>query len=78
FVGKHIGVYAYTKDFLKTFCSAPTGYHESFEKLEQLRALQLGVKIKMIFTENAYQGVDTAEDLEKVNEILKNKEKRLK
>ncbi len=71
FIGKHIGVYAYKKEFLKEFCDSPIGYHESFEKLEQLRALQLGTKVKMIFTENSYQGVDTSEDLEKVNEILK-------
>ncbi len=70
FVGKHIGVYAYQKNFLKSFCSEPVGYHEQFEKLEQLRALQMNEKIKMVFTENAYRGVDTEEDLKNVNKIL--------
>jgi 3-deoxy-manno-octulosonate cytidylyltransferase (CMP-KDO synthetase) len=71
YIGKHIGVYAYHKNFLKEFCEHSVGYHEQFEKLEQLRALQMGAKIKMIYTEHAYQGVDTKEDLEKVNKIMK-------
>jgi 3-deoxy-manno-octulosonate cytidylyltransferase (CMP-KDO synthetase) len=74
YVGKHVGVYAYTKSFLESFCKAELGYHERFEKLEQLRALQMGVAIKMILTQNTYQGVDTKEDLEKVNKILNGKE----
>jgi len=74
FVGKHVGLYGYHKDFLKVFCEHPVGYHEQNEKLEQLRALQIGEKIKMIKTEMAYQGVDTKEDLEKVNKLLKQKE----
>lgn len=71
YAGKHIGVYAYQKSFLKKFCDHDLGFHESFEKLEQLRALQMGAKIKMIETSNSYQGVDTKEDLERVNSILK-------
>ncbi len=70
FVGKHIGVYAYEKNFLKSFCAEPMGHHETFEKLEQLRALQMGEKVKMILTRNTYQSVDTMKDLKKVNEIL--------
>lgn len=79
FIGKHIGVYAYHKNFLESFCKEPMGYHENLERLEQLRALQMGEKIKMIFTKNSYQGVDTEEDLrevnKKVNEILAQSEK---
>lgn len=71
YIGKHIGVYAYKKDFLKDFCKRGVGYHEAFEKLEQLRALEMGVKLKMVYTENSYMGVDTEEDLKRVNEILK-------
>lgn len=71
YIGKHIGVYAYHKNFLKDFCAHSVGYHEQFEKLEQLRALQMGAKIKMIHTDHAYQGVDTKEDLDKVNKIMK-------
>ena len=70
-VGKHIGLYAYSIEFLKEFCCYGEGYFESHEKLEQLRALEMGAKIKMIKTNNSYQGVDTPEDLKKVNEILK-------
>ncbi len=73
FIGKHVGVYAYEKNFLRRFCAEPMGYHETFEKLEQLRALQMGEKIKMIFTKNKYQSVDTMKDLKKVNELLKQK-----
>lgn len=71
YVGKHIGLYGYQKDFLKNFCNHGLGFHENFEKLEQLRALQMGAKIKMIKTSNEYQGVDTKEDLDRVNSILK-------
>lgn len=78
FVGKHVGLYGYQKDFLKDFCEHPLGFHEEKEKLEQLRALQIGEKIKMIKTEQAYQGVDTKEDLEKVNKILADKLKTRK
>jgi len=70
FVGKHVGLYGYSKSFLKTFCEHPIGYHEQYEKLEQLRALQIGEKIKMIKTSQKYQGVDTKEDLARVNTIL--------
>ncbi len=72
-IGKHVGLYAYHKSFLKSFCEHPIGYFEKFEKLEQLRALQMGEKIKMVFTKNKYQGVDTLDDLKHVNEVLKNK-----
>jgi 3-deoxy-manno-octulosonate cytidylyltransferase (CMP-KDO synthetase) len=74
FVGKHIGLYAYSVKFLNQFCKYGEGYFESFEKLEQLRALEMGFKINVIKTENAYQGVDTLEDLEKVNKLLKSME----
>ena len=70
FIGKHIGLYAYTVSFLKRFCDYKEGFSESCEKLEQLRALEMGTQIKMIFTKNSYQGVDTIEDLEKINEHL--------
>lgn len=73
YVGKHIGIYAYSKNFLKDFCETPVGHHEKNEKLEQLRALQMGAKIKMVFTENKYRGVDTKEDLDRVNNILSEK-----
>lgn len=75
FVGKHVGLYGYQKDFLKTFCEHSIGFHEKNERLEQLRALQIGEKIKMIKTDQTYLGVDTKEDLDKVNKVLQNKPK---
>ena len=61
---KHIGLYAYTKDFLFTFANLPPSSLEKYEKLEQLRALENGYKIKMVETKYDTIGVDTPEDLE--------------
>jgi 3-deoxy-manno-octulosonate cytidylyltransferase (CMP-KDO synthetase) len=68
---KHLGIYAYTKDFLYTFKNLPFSYLEEAEKLEQLRALQAGYKIKVIDTLFDSWGVDTEEDLQKVESILR-------
>ena len=68
-VHKHIGIYAYRRDFLLKYAKlAPTPLEEA-ESLEQLRALENGYKIKVIETKEKFVGVDTAEDLAKVNEI---------
>ena len=63
---KHIGLYAYTKDFLFTFANLPQSSLERHERLEQLRALESGYRIKMVETKYDTIGVDTPEDLEKV------------
>ncbi|MBL7085211.1 MAG: 3-deoxy-manno-octulosonate cytidylyltransferase [Candidatus Omnitrophica bacterium] len=63
---KHLGLYAYTKEFLFTFTNLPVGQLEQSEKLEQLRALEHGYKIKVIETSFNPIGVDTPGDLEKV------------
>lgn len=68
---KHLGIYAYTKDFLYTFKNLPSSYLEEAEKLEQLRALEAGYKIKVIETTFDSWGVDTEDDLLKVEAILK-------
>lgn len=68
---KHIGLYSYTKDFLFTYTNLPKSRLESDEKLEQLRVLEHGYKIKTIETQYDTIGVDTEEDIEKVREILK-------
>jgi 3-deoxy-manno-octulosonate cytidylyltransferase (CMP-KDO synthetase) len=68
---KHIGLYAYTKDFLFTFTNLPQGRLERKEKLEQLRALENGYRIKVIETKFNTIGIDTPEDLEKVRSYLK-------
>ncbi|MFH0790033.1 MAG: 3-deoxy-manno-octulosonate cytidylyltransferase [Candidatus Omnitrophota bacterium] len=68
---KHIGLYGYTKDFLFTYKNLPVSGLEKIEKLEQLRVLEEGYKIKVIETKYDTIGVDTPEDLEKVKEYLK-------
>ena len=67
---KHIGIYAYTKDFLLTFKGLKPSRLEQAESLEQLRALEHGYRIKVIETKHDSIGVDTAEDLEKVKKIM--------
>lgn len=73
-VYKHIGIYAYRRDFLLAYAKmAPTPL-ERTESLEQLRALENGYKIKCIRTNARFVGVDTPEDLAKVNEIYRQME----
>ena len=73
-VYKHIGIYAYRRDFLLAYAKmAPTPL-ERAESLEQLRALENGYKIKCIRTNARFVGVDTPEDLAKVNEIYRQME----
>jgi 3-deoxy-manno-octulosonate cytidylyltransferase (CMP-KDO synthetase) len=67
---KHIGLYAYTKDFLFIFAGLPQSLLEKQEKLEQLRVLENGYKIKMVETKYDTIGVDTPEDLEEVKKRL--------
>jgi len=67
---KHIGLYGYTKDFLFTYKNLPVSNLEKTEKLEQLRVLAQGLKIKVIQTPFDTIGVDTPEDLERVREQL--------
>ena len=69
-VYKHIGIYAYRRDFLLTFASLPPTPLERAESLEQLRALEYGYKIKVIETDTPSFGVDTPQDLETVKAIL--------
>ena len=70
-VYKHIGIYAYRRDFLLKFAKMPAAPLEKSESLEQLRALQYGYRIKVIETEQKFVGVDTEEDLRAVNDIYK-------
>ena len=71
---KHIGIYAYAKDFLFTFKSLPQSRLEKTEKLEQLRVMENGYRIKVIETKFDTIGIDTPEDLEKAVEIIKGKQ----
>ncbi len=68
---KHIGLYGYRKNFLEAFCKTPPTAIEIAEGLEQLRALWLGAKIKVILTKCESWGVDSPEDVIRVEEILK-------
>lgn len=68
---KHIGLYGYTREFLQKFCSSPQAEIEKYESLEQLRALYLGAKIKVLQVEKPTYGVDTPEDLQKLEALLK-------
>ncbi|MDI6785637.1 MAG: 3-deoxy-manno-octulosonate cytidylyltransferase [bacterium] len=67
---KHIGIYAYRKDFLLHFVGLPFSKLEECEKLEQLRALENGYQIMVIETKYESLSVDTKEDLEKINKKL--------
>jgi 3-deoxy-manno-octulosonate cytidylyltransferase (CMP-KDO synthetase) len=70
----HLGIYAYRKDFLLTLTSLPTAPIENLEKLEQLRVLWNGYKIKVGVTPFRTQGIDTPEQYRVfVNEILHKK-----
>ena len=70
-VFKHIGIYAYRRDFLLTYAKMEPTPLEQAESLEQLRALENGYKIRVIKSSCRFVGVDTAEDLELVNEIYR-------
>jgi 3-deoxy-manno-octulosonate cytidylyltransferase (CMP-KDO synthetase) len=67
---KHIGMYAYRKKFLLTFTKLPYGKLEGFEKLEQLRALEHGFKIKVTETPSGSTEVDVPEDVVEVERQL--------
>ncbi|MFH1478949.1 MAG: 3-deoxy-manno-octulosonate cytidylyltransferase [Candidatus Omnitrophota bacterium] len=68
---KHIGLYAYTRDFLFTFKSLPQSRLEKIERLEQLRALENGYNIKVSETRFDTVGIDTPEDLERAYELIR-------
>lgn len=70
---KHLGFYAYRRDFLTKFSSLPVAELESIEKLEQLRVLESGFRIKVVETTFDSVEVDTPEDIKKVEEIIAGK-----
>jgi 3-deoxy-manno-octulosonate cytidylyltransferase (CMP-KDO synthetase) len=67
---KHLGFYAFRKDFLINFCHLPIGELETAEKLEQLRALEHGFRIKVVEVMSDSIDVDTPEDIKKVEEHI--------
>ena len=67
---KHIGLYVYRRDFLLRYSGLAVGPLEKSERLEQLRALENGFKIRVVETEYESVGVDTPEDLERVSKLF--------
>jgi 3-deoxy-manno-octulosonate cytidylyltransferase (CMP-KDO synthetase) len=67
---KHIGIYAFRKEALLDFYRLPMLTLEASEKLEQLRYLEYGKRIKMLETSHSSIGIDTPEDLEKARKLL--------
>jgi 3-deoxy-manno-octulosonate cytidylyltransferase (CMP-KDO synthetase) len=67
---KHIGLYVYRRVFLLEYSSLPVGPLERAERLEQLRALENGRRIRVVETDYESLGVDTPEDLERVSHML--------
>lgn len=63
---KHLGIYAYRRDFLMQFCTLPTTMLEDLEKLEQLRVIEHGFRIKVKETHYKSYRVDTQEDLKQI------------
>ena len=72
---KHTGLYVYRREFLVKFASWPQTESEAAESLEQLRALERGVKIRVVEASAPSIGVDTREDLERVRALIESKAK---
>jgi len=67
---KHIGLYVYRRDFLLHYPDLSVGPLEHAERLEQLRALENGYRIRVVETEYESLGVDTPDDLDRVNALF--------
>jgi len=69
----HVGIYAYRRAALERFVSLPAGSLETRERLEQLRALEAGMRIDAEIVQSVPLGVDTPADLEKARQMLAQK-----
>jgi len=76
-VYRHWGIYAYRRETLAKFVSLPEGRLERCEKLEQLRALENGIRIKVIKTTFDSIGIDTPDDLIRAQEFLARRAKNI-
>jgi 3-deoxy-manno-octulosonate cytidylyltransferase (CMP-KDO synthetase) len=70
---KHLGIYAYRKRFLEIFRRLPEGRLEKIEKLEQLRALEHGHRIRVVVTAHDSPEVDRPEDIARIENLDKNR-----
>jgi len=68
---RHIGIYAYRRDFLRRFRSWPPSRLEKAERLEQLRALENGAHIRMVEADVPALSVDNPDDIIKVEDFLR-------
>jgi 3-deoxy-manno-octulosonate cytidylyltransferase (CMP-KDO synthetase) len=67
----HVGAYAYSRESLRRFVSAPRGKREQAESLEQLRILEMGETIAIRLVDRAARGIDTLQDIEAARARLK-------
>ena len=75
---KHLGIYAYRKAVLERFAALPPSRLEQLERLEQLRLLENGIDIYVAEAPADTIGVDTEEDLERAEAVLKDRERGTK
>ena len=68
---RHLGIYAYRREFLERLVKEPPCELEQLEKLEQLRALHIGARIAVLQAEGSGAGVDTPEDVPRVEALLR-------
>ena len=73
---QHIGIYVYKRETIERFCLSPPGVIERVEKLEQLRALGLGMNIFCSLVENPPIGIDTQDDLHLLENKLSDLDKK--
>lgn len=66
----HLGIYGFRKDILRMISTLPSGNLEGMEKLEQLRWMEAGYRIKVGITDYSAVGIDTPEDLQEANKRL--------
>lgn len=67
---KHIGIYAFRSEALRRFARLPQSKMEKIEQLENLRLLENGIPVKMVWTPYAPVGIDTLEDLKKAEKLF--------
>ncbi len=73
---RHLGLYVYRKDFLIKFAESPQGVLEKTEKLEQLRILEMGEKIKIVYAGKMSFGIDTEDDFIKAQNLVKGEKEK--